>query len=396
MNPQTAPVRPRLTQLIPTVVALTISYPLLRRFGEVKVAVLPLQRLVGPIMLVLGSVLLGQLLSFFLTGLHLRTIKSSLLLMAWTLAAIPVLAELPQLGLIATLEQPLLWLIGVYAAYRVARCWAQESELLETALQVTALTAIAFSLSRLLPKVWPTGRLTLDVGTGTVSWSINQAIIFALIMVAAFRSASLIRLAENKLLRLVGDALRNSAFLQFISFAAIFIYSHDLRPILARRYASRLSLLEWGAVALILAVTLERMRAGMKKLPDGVTVDQLARHLQDVSVTSDDELTMVSRLMTAFVEYGDRTGIATYLIAEAARLNVSVARVQQLASRLLEHSDARAPGLTTRLEGAARERRNREQRLILLQSTVKDFRETLAVVQHTTGNNRGMATDSRP
>ncbi|MGE5653577.1 MAG: hypothetical protein ACM3ZQ_04815 [Bacillota bacterium] len=382
MNPQSTPGRPPLTHLISTLVALLISYPLLNRFGSLKVAELPLQMLARPITLLLGSVLLGQLLSYFFTGAYVATIKSSLILMGWTLAIIPVLAHMPILAPWAHLAQPITWLVGVWAVYRVARCWTQESEVLETALQVTALTTAAFMLSRLLPRIWPTGRLTLRLPTGTVVWSVNQAIVFALIMVAALRSASTIRLAENKLLRLVGETLRSSSLFQFTCCAAIFIYSHDLRPILAGRYAARLGMMEWAGTALILALTLERMRSRLRRLPDGVTVDQLARHLQDLSVTSDDELTMVSRLMAAFVERGDRSGIATYLIAEAARLNVSTAKVQQMAARLLEHREPRAPGLTTRLEGQALERRGREQRVALLQATVKEFGETVTMAQH--------------
>ncbi len=380
MNAPITPNRPSVTQLIPTAAALVISYPLLQRFGDLQVAGLPLQRLRGPIMLLLGAVLVGQLLSLLLTGSHLRTINSSLMLMAWALATVPVLADQPSLRRLSSLEQPLLWLIGIYVVYRIARCWAQESETLETALQVTALSTAAFILSRLLPLVWPAGRPVFDLGVGLVIRSPSQAIVFALIMVAALRSASLIQLAENKLLRLLGGLLKDTAPLQFVGYILIFLYSHDLRPVLVRRYDTRLGLMEWGGAAVILALGLDRLRARMKRLPDGMTVDQLARHLQDVSVTSDDELTMVARLMTAFVDYGERSGIATYLIAEAARLGVTVSQVQAMAARLLEHSDTKAPGLTTHWEGKALARRNREQRLLLLQATVRQFRELIRTV----------------
>lgn len=377
MNPQTTPNQPSIPRLLLTVTALVISYALLQRFGEVPVAGLPLQRLSGPIMLLLGALLLGQLLSLFLTGGHLPVIKGSLMLMAWTVALVRAAVQTPSLRSLEPLEQPIIWLVGVFALYRIVRCWTQESEILETALQVTALTGAALLLSRILPKVWPTGRLTVRLPTGAIPWSISQAIVFALLMVAAFRSASLIRLAENKLLRMVGETLRGSTVLQFIAGTAIFLYAHDLRPTLAKSYGDHLGLLEWGAVAVILAVTLERLRVRMKRLPDGVTVDQLARHLQDVSVTGDDELTMVARLMAAFVERGERSGIVTYLIAEAACLGVSVSRVQPMAAQLLEHDNVKSPGLTTRWEGQALARRNREQRLLLLQSVVEQFDEII-------------------
>ena len=185
--------------------------------------------------------------------------------------------------------------------------------------------------------------------------------------------------SENTYLSYVGKKLNNISNLAAVFVVAVlfFLYTFDLRPVLAASYSTYLLPFEWGAVFVISFVIFRNARSYVaKSLAQDLDLGKWTRLVQKI-VQKKDKVEDVSKIVRGFVEEGNKEGVLVYLVSTLMENRASGSETVAAISGIINYHDIPRARLAlfSKLENWKRE--NETRRKQVLHQTLMDTANVL-------------------
>jgi hypothetical protein len=208
---------------------------------------------------------------------------------------------------------------------------------------------------------------------------------FDIVMFCSFATASALCLIgllsglKNRYLSYVGKELSKLSSLAAILVLAVllFLYSFDLRPILAASYLVYLLPFEWGAVFVISFAIYRNARSYVaKSLAQDLELGKWARLVQKIEHKKD-RVEEVSGIVRKFVEEGSKEEVLVYLFSTLLENQASASETAGVTHGIIDYHDIPRSRLIlfSRLEN--HERENKARRKKVLHQTLVDTANVL-------------------
>jgi len=209
---------------------------------------------------------------------------------------------------------------------------------------------------------------------------------FNIVVFCSFAVASVLSLlglfsgSENLYLSHVGKVLSRPSSLAVVLVVALFLflYSFDVRPILAASYSIYLLPLEWGAVLVFSFAIYRNTRSYVEKASQDLDLGKWTRLIQKIEQKKGN-VEEVSRIVRKFVEEGSKEEVLAYLLAILQENQASPLETVTAIHRIIDYRDVPGSRLTlfSKLENSERE--NKSRRKEVLRQTLQDTADVLRV-----------------
>jgi hypothetical protein len=197
---------------------------------------------------------------------------------------------------------------------------------------------------------------------------------FDVVIVGSFATASALSLlglvsgSENRYLSYVGKELSKPSSLAAILALAmfLFLYSFDVRPILAASYSFYLLPFEWGAVFVIFFAIYRDARSYVaKSLAQDLDLGKWTRLVQKIEQKKG-QVEEVSGIVRKFVEEGSKDEVLVFLVSTLLENQASASETLAAARGIIDYQDIPASRLAlfSRLENCERENKARRKEVL--------------------------------
>lgn len=229
------------------------------------------------------------------------------------------------------------------AAHSLLKFPARNRPILRISLKSSAVLASAI----LLKLFWP----PLPLAQAEPAEALADAVFFGLLFWAAGSALSSLSLSKKPHLRAAGRWF-GAGWLMFFVGAFLSYYLHSLRGQLAGVLGQNFPLFEWVLVSSMVGVVLLAFSLGVRGMSEELRLAGWMKHRQIVSTCSEEELDELSGLAWDFVERGDKSGIAVYLVSLAGRSGLPSEAIASSLREFMNYRDVELPPLARR--GTAR------------------------------------------
>ena len=214
----------------------------------------------------------------------------------------------------------------------------------------------------------------------------NSSSSLGIVVLCSFAAASALSLlglfsgSENTYLSHVGKVLSRPSSLAVIFVAALFLflYSFDIRPILAASYSVYLLPLEWGAVFVFSFAIYRNTRSYVEKSSQDLDFGKWTRLIQKIEQKKSN-VEEVSRIVKKFVEGGRKEEVLVYLVSILQENQASPSETVTAIRRIVDYRDVPKSRLTLFSKLQNFERENMSRRKEVLRWTLQDTADVLRV-----------------
>lgn len=322
-----------------------------------------------PLFVLVACVLVEQMISLFLTGRNIWSLRSALRLLGIELGVALFIFEVLPPELVALIRTPLLILICGHVIRTLLRNWFAAA-----VFQRVIFTTIYFSLIALAL------HLLLRELEASYAVAFGGGIAGGLLGFAFFTFLSLLYFIPTPAFRALGMWFDRWSSLGFATGFVFSLYIGWIRKILILDEYSHLILGEWIGTSAVFIIVILFVWRGLSRLSEEKKApEKMAKHINSIDFNKSVDMKHVTNVIQRFIEEGDVGPVVYLLIRECITLQLDDHFILQVVNPLLSYRDSKIPAAIFKWMEKAYEEQNRQRRQKVLMKTIERLTNSFTV-----------------